>query len=256
VLADPYDAILLDLDGVLYRWPDAIPGAAVAVAALREAGKRLAFVTNNSSRTPEEVAERLASVGVRAEPKEVVTSAIATAAALGERGVRSAFVIGERGLVVALRDEGIRVVDEPGEDVGVVVVGFDRGVTYRKLKDASVLVARGVPLIASNADASFPAASGEAWPGAGALVAAIETTTGATAELIGKPEAPLMELALDAAGGGLPLVVGDRLDTDVAGAARLGWDSVLVLTGSTRREDVGRSDWKPTFVVDSVADLV
>jgi glycerol-1-phosphatase len=256
VLADPYDAILLDLDGVLYRWPDAIPGAAVAVAALREAGKRLAFVTNNSSRTPEEVAERLASVGVRAEPKEVVTSAIATAAALGERGVRSAFVIGEGGLVVALRDEGIRVVDEPGEDVGVVVVGFDRGVTYRKLKDASVLVARGVPLIASNADASFPAASGEAWPGAGALVAAIETTTGATAELIGKPEAPLMELALDAAGGGLPLVVGDRLDTDVAGAARLGWDSVLVLTGSTRREDVGRSDWKPTFVVDSVADLV
>ena len=256
MLADPYDAILLDLDGVLYRWPEPIPGAADTIATLRDVGKRVAFVTNNASRTPEEVAERLASVGVNAEPREVVTSALATAASLGERGVRSAFVVGEGGLVVALQDEGIQVVDGPAEDVGVVVVGFDRGVTYTKLKDASVLVARGVPLIASNADASFPAPSGEAWPGAGALVAAIETTTGATAELIGKPEAPLLELALDVAGGGRPLVVGDRLDTDVAGAARLGWDSVLVLTGSTRREDVGRSDWKPTFVVDSVVDLV
>jgi ribonucleotide monophosphatase NagD (HAD superfamily) len=111
-------------------------------------------------------------------------------------------------------------------------------------------------LIASNTDASFPAPGGEAWPGAGALVAAIETTTGATAELIGKPEAPLLELALDAAGGGRPLVVGDRLDTDVEGAVRLGWDSALVLTGVARREDVERSDWKPTFVVDGVADLV
>jgi len=256
VLVDPYDAILLDLDGVLYRWPEPIPGAADAVATLRHVGKRVAFVTNNASRTPEEVAERLASVGVRAEPKEVVTSALATAAALSERGVRSAFVVGEGGLIVALQDRGIRVVDGSAEDVGAVVVGFDRRVTYTKLKDASVLVARGIPLIASNADASFPAPGGEAWPGAGALVAAIQTTTGATAELIGKPEAPLLELALDAAGGGRPLVVGDRLDTDVAGAARLGWDSVLVLTGSTRREDVGRSDWKPTFVVDSVTDLV
>ena len=256
MLADPYDAILLDLDGVLYRWPEPIPGAADAVATLRDAGKRVAFVTNNASRTPEEVAERLASVGVRAEPTEVVTSALATAAALGGRGVRSAFVVGEGGLIVALQDEGIQVVDGSAEDVGAVVVGFDRDVTYSKLKDASVLVARGVPLIASNTDASFPAPGGEAWPGAGALVAAIETTTGATAELIGKPEAPLLELALDAAGGGRPLVVGDRLDTDVAGAVRLGWDSALVLTGVARREDVERSDWKPTFVVDGVADLV
>jgi HAD superfamily hydrolase (TIGR01450 family) len=170
--------------------------------------------------------------------------------------VRSAFVVGEGGLIVALQDEGIRVVDGSAEDVGAVVVGFDRGLTYTKLKDASMLVARGVPLIASNADASFPAPGGEAWPGAGALVAAIETTTGATAELIGKPEAPLLELALDAAGGGRPLVVGDRLDTDVAGAIRLGWDSALVLTGVARRGDVARSDWKPTFVVDGVADLV
>jgi HAD superfamily hydrolase (TIGR01450 family) len=256
VLAGPYDAILLDLDGVLYRWPEPISGAAEAVASLRDAGKRVAFVTNNASRTPEEVAVRLASVGVRADPAEVVTSALATASALGERGLRSAFVVGEGGLIRALEDEGIRVVDGSADEVGAVVVGFDRGVTYDKLKDASVLVARGVPLIASNADPSFPAPGGEAWPGAGALVAAIVTTTGAHAEVIGKPEAPLLELALRAAGGGRPLVVGDRLDTDVAGAVRLGWDSALVLTGATRREDVDASPWRPSFVVGSLADLV
>jgi len=256
VLAAPYDAILLDLDGVLYRWPEPIPGAADAVVTLREAGKGLAFVTNNASRTPDEVAERLSSVGVRAEPGEVVTSALAAASAVAERGVRSAFVVGEGGLIAALEDRGVRVVDGSARDVGAVVVGFDRGVTYDKLKDASVLVASGVPLIASNADASFPAPDGEAWPGAGALIAAIETTTGAKAEVIGKPEPPLLELALEVAGGGRPLVVGDRLDTDIAGAARLGWDSALVLTGVARREDVETAPWKPTFVVERLGDLV
>ena len=256
MLVAPYDAILLDLDGVLYRWPEPIPGAADAVVTLREAGKGLAFVTNNASRTPNEVAERLSSVGVRAEPGEVVTSALAAASAVAERGVRSAFVVGEGGLIAALEDRGVRVVDGSARDVGAVVVGFDRGVTYDKLKDASVLVAGGVPLIASNADASFPAPDGEAWPGAGALIAAIETTTGAKAEVIGKPEPPLLELALEAAGGGRPLVVGDRLDTDIAGAARLGWDSALVLTGVARREDVETAPWKPTFVVERLGDLV
>lgn len=255
MLADPYDAILLDLDGVLYRWPEPIPGAAEAVSALREAGKRIAFVTNNSSRTPSQVAERLASVGVDAKPDEVVTSALATAAMLSERGVRSVFVVGEEGLLEALVDVGISVVDAAAE-VDVVLVGFDRTADYTKLKDASVLVERGVSLVASNADPSFPAPGGESWPGAGALLAAIETTTGSRGEVVGKPEAPLFERALASTGGGRPLVVGDRLDTDIAGASRLGWDSALVLTGTTRREDVESSPWKPTFVVDDLAGLV
>ena len=255
MLADPYDAILLDLDGVLYRWPEPIPGAADAVAALRKAGKRIAFVTNNSSRTPAQVAERLASVGVEAEPEEVITSALATATILAERGTGSAFVIGEEGLLEALADVGIRVVKAPSDEVDAVVVGFDRGADYTKLKDAAVLVQRGVALVASNADPSFPAAAGESWPGAGALLAAIETTTGMRGEVFGKPEAPLFERALASAGGGRPLVVGDRLDTDIAGASRLGWDSALVLTGEARREDVESSPWKPTFVIADLADL-
>jgi glycerol-1-phosphatase len=255
VLADPYDVILLDLDGVLYRWPEPIPGAAEAVAALRKAGKRIAFVTNNSSRTPAQVVERLASVGVDAATEEVVSSALVTATILAERGTGSAFVIGEEGLVEALTDAGIRVVD-PSEEVDAVVVGFDRRADYTTLKEASVLVQRGVALVASNADPSFPAPGGESWPGAGALLAAIETTTGTRGEVFGKPEAPLFERALASAGGGRALVVGDRLDTDIAGASRLGWDSALVLTGDARREDVESSSWKPTFVVDDLSGLV
>lgn len=256
MLADPYDAILLDLDGVLYRWPEPIPGATEAVSALRKAGKRIAFVTNNSSRTPEQVSQRLASVGVAAKPEEIVTSALATATMLTQRGVRSAFVVGEEGLLGALADAGIRVVEASEDGVDVVVVGFSRGADYTKLKDASVLVERGVPLVASNADPSFPAPGGESWPGAGALLAAIETTTGTRGEVVGKPEPPLFERALASAGGGRPLVVGDRLDTDIAGASRLGWDSALVLTGDARREDVEVSPWKPTFVIDDLSGLV
>lgn len=255
MLADPYDAILLDLDGVLYRWPEPIPGAADAVVRLREAGKRLAFVTNNASPTPRQVVERLAAVGVGAEEDEVVTSAVATAAMLAEQGVDRVFVIGEDGLLQALADARIQIAADGSDPVDAVVVGFDRRADYTKLKDASVLIAQGARLVASNADASFPAPGGEIWPGAGALLAAIETTTGVRGEIVGKPEAPLMMRALATAGGGRPLVVGDRLDTDIAGAARLGWDSALVLTGVATRGDVDRSQWAPTMVVDSLADL-
>jgi glycerol-1-phosphatase len=255
VLADPYDAILLDLDGVLYRGPEPIAGAPQAVERLRAAGKRVAFVTNNSSRTPGRVAERLASVGIRAEPDEVVTSALATADLLAERGTRSAFVIGEDGLRTALANAGIELADGSDGSVDAVVVGFDRTADYRKLKDGAVLVERGASLVASNPDPAFPAPAGEAWPGAGALLAVIETTTGLRGEVVGKPHPPLLHRALERAGGGRPLVVGDRLDTDIAGAAGLGWDSALVLTGSTRREDLDASPWTPTHVVDSLADL-
>jgi HAD superfamily hydrolase (TIGR01457 family) len=255
VLAGPYDAILLDLDGVLYRWPEPIPGSVEAVAALRRAGKRLAFVTNNSSRTPEQVAERLAAMGIDASPSEVVTSAMATGALLAERGIRSAFVVGEDGLLKALADEGIRVIEGEGQ-ADAVVVGFDRGADYGKLKDASVLVERGALLVGSNPDPSFPAPGGEAWPGAGALLAVIEATTGVRGEVVGKPEPPLLRRALAAAGGERPLVIGDRLDTDIAGAVRLGWDAALVLSGATRREDVDGSPWRPTFVVEDLAALV
>src|SRR5207247_8437981 len=131
----------------------------------------------------------------------------------------------------ALAAVGILVVDEPSAGADLVVVGWDRSVDYDKLRNASLLVERGARLVATNADASYPAPDG-LWPGAGAILAAITTTTGATPDaVVGKPNPPLFEAAAARAGGGRSLVVGDRLDTDVAGAAGLGWDSLLVLTG-------------------------
>jgi glycerol 3-phosphatase-2 len=261
VIVDRYDAFLFDLDGVLYRGSEPIPAAAEALEGIRRRGKRVAFMTNNSARTPDEVAAHLASVGVAAAVEEVETSALATARLLTDRGVGSAFVLGERGLTTALRDASIALVDDATakEDAAdAVVVGLDRGLTYDRLRDAAVLVAAGASFVASNADASFPAEDGVAWPGAGAIVAAIETTTGVRADVVGKPHAPLLRAALARAGGGVPLVIGDRLDTDIAGAAGLGWDSLLVLTGISTRADVDHqpTSLRPTYVAEDLRVLV
>ena len=254
-LPERSDAFLFDLDGVLYRGADPIPGAPEAVAALREAARGIAFVTNNSARTPAAVAERLVAAGVEASPEEVVTSAGATAELLAGRGCRSAFVIGEEGIRRALADAGVELRDGEPERVDAVVVGWDRGADYAKLRMASVLVERGAAFVGTNGDASWPAPDGTLWPGAGALLAAVATTTGAKPEIVGKPNAPLFHAAHARAGGGRPLVVGDRLDTDVAGAATLGWDSLLVLTGITRREDLEHAAVRPTYVADDLSIL-
>jgi HAD superfamily hydrolase (TIGR01457 family) len=255
MLSDRYDAFLFDLDGVLYRGADPVPHAPEALAALRARGKHIAFVTNNSSATPEGVAARLRSVGVPADPGEVETSAITTAHLLADRGVRTAFVVGEEGVRSALAERGIEVRDGAPDAVDVVVVGLDRQADYTKLRTAAVLIEAGAALVATNADASFPAADGQVWPGAGALLAAIVATTGATPEVVGKPEPPLLEAALRRAGGGVALLIGDRLDTDVAGAVRLGWDSLLVLTGITDRPTLARSPTRPTYVADDLRGL-
>ena len=254
ILADRYEAFLFDLDGVLYRGFEPIPGAAEAVDRLRGLGKRVAFVTNNSSRTPEAVAKALNAVGVQAHPDEVETSALATADLLVSRGVADAFVVGEQGVREALRGVGIALAAADADLSESVVVGWDRHADYAKLRTASLLVERGAWLVATNADASYPAPDGR-WPGAGALLAAIETTTGIQAEIVGKPHPPILRSALARAGGGRPLLIGDRLETDIAGAAGLGWDSLLVLTGITRRDDLVGSQIVPTFVGDDLSVL-
>jgi len=253
-IADAHDAFLFDLDGVLYRDDQPVPMAAEAVARLRGAGKRLAFVTNNSSRTPESVAARLTSVGIPAGAQEVETSAMATAELLGGRGVRTAFVVGEEGVRRALADGGIALVKASDSVPDVVVVGLDRAADYAKLAAASLFVERGAALVATNADASYPAPEG-LLPGAGAILAAVTTATGAVAEVVGKPHAPLLRAALDRAGGGRPLVIGDRLDTDVEGAIALGWHSLLVLTGVTTRADLETSLARPTYVGEDLLAL-
>src|SRR5439155_16185437 len=148
------------------------------------------------------------------------------------------------GVREALQQVGIRLVDGEPDRTDLEVIGWDRAVDYAKLRTASLLVERGARLIGTNPDASYPAPDG-LWPGAGALLAAVTTTTGATPTIVGKPGRPLFEAAAEAVGASRPLVVGDRLDTDVAGAAAMGWESLLVLSGASRPGGLIRGDVLP-----------
>ncbi len=255
MIAEAYGAFLLDLDGVLYRGDRPVASAPGAVESLRSLGKRLAFVTNNSSRTPEAVVAHLASVGIDAAPGEVETSALTTAATLRDRSVRRAAVIGEEGLRSALSSAGIELV--PAEaDPDAVVLGWDRHVTYDDLRDASLAVQRGAALYASNDDVSYPAPDGYTWPGAGAILAALEAASGVQAEVFGKPNPPILRAALDRAGGGRPLVVGDRLETDIEGAAAVGWVAALVLPGISTRAEAEAAAHPPTYVLEDLSGLL
>ncbi len=256
MLAARYDALLFDLDGVLYRGEEPVPGAPETIGALREAGARIVFLTNNSSRTPEQVSTKLGAMGMPSAPAEVVTSATATADLLAVRGGGTTFVMGGDGVVGALTDAGLHVLDGEPEAVDLVVVGIDDDLTYERLRTACLLVHRGARFVATNADPTFPGPRGELWPGAGALVAAITTATGVEAEVVGKPHAPLFHAALRRGGGTNPLVIGDRLDTDIAGAAALGWDSLLVLSGVAAETEVADSPYRPTFVAPDVRALL
>ena len=251
-----YDALLFDLDGVVYRGDDPVPGAAEVLQQLRTAGATIRFLTNNSARTPDQVAERLIRMGMKADPGEVVTSAGATAALLRREGVTgSAFVIGERGIRTALADIGIEVVEGAPERADLVVVGWDRELTYDRLRTAALLIQRGARLVATNADATYPAPDG-LWPGGGAILAAVVTATGAKPTVVGKPSRPMFEAAVEAVGATRPLVIGDRLDTDVAGAAAMGWDSLLVLTGASRSEDLLLASALPTYLAPGLQVLL
>jgi glycerol 3-phosphatase-2 len=256
MIVDRYDTVLFDLDGVLYRGHEPVDGAADTVAALRTLGKRIGFVTNNSSRTPDAIARQLRSLGVDARPDEIETSALATAALLHSRAVASAFVIGGDGLRIALADVDVRVVERGSDHADTVVVGIDPSFVYADLATASWLIQHGAALMASNSDATYPGADGVTLPGAGAIVAAVETATGATAEVVGKPHAPIFREALRRAGGERPLVVGDRLDSDIEGARRLGWDSALVLTGINTEQDARATGIEPTYVVERLGLLI
>jgi glycerol-1-phosphatase len=249
VLLERYDALFVDLDGVVYRGDQLIPGVGDFLDLVRSTGTFVLFLTNNSSKTPEQVAEKLRVMGVVTTSREILTSALATASMLERERTNdaTAFVIGERGIREALRGIGIRLLDGEPEHVDLVVVGWDRSADYGKLRTASLLVQRGARLIATNSDASYPAPDG-LWPGAGALLAAVTTTTGATPTIVGKPARPLFEAAAMATGASNPLVVGDRLDTDIAGAAGVGWDSMLVLTGAARPADLPIAKHLPTYL--------
>lgn len=255
-MSDPagaaYSGVVIDLDGVCYLGDEPIDGASDAVAELRAAGIGVAFATNNATRTPEQTADKLRSLGFEADADEVVSSAVA-AAEMIEPGTRC-FVIGMRGLRDALRARGCEVVDDPDE-AEAVVTGLDRELTYDKLVAGTRALVAGARFVASNTDSSFPSPDGIK-PGAGVIVAALETATGRSAEVAGKPASGLFTAAAERLPDGDLLMIGDRIGTDLTGADALGWDTALVLTGVTERADVEDADIEPTYVADDLASLV
>ncbi len=228
--------VICDLDGVVYRGSRAISGAAEALIELQQAGFNLLFCTNNSSRTPREVAEVIESVtGFRASPSQVLGSAMAAATLLaGEKPLT--YVMGGNGILAALAEVGVEST-EAGDEAQAVVVGIDMALSYERLRQASQAAANGARLIATNDDPTYPAEDGF-WPGAGSMVAAVETASGKKAEVAGKPHRPMRDLIRSHLIPGPVWVVGDRPDTDLALAhAEAGWRSILVLTGVVARPD-------------------
>lgn len=239
-LAQRYDLALVDLDGVAYRGHEPIDGAAEGLDGARGAGMRVVFVTNNASREPEQVADQLVGLGIPTAPHEVMTAAQAAAELLATRvpaGER-VLVVGGAGLLTAVRAKGYDVVVSADDDPVAVVQGFAPELGWAQLAEAAYAVQRGAWHVASNLDLSLPTARGFA-PGNGSLVGAVRAATGVEPASAGKPSPTMYHLAVQRAGARAPLVVGDRLDTDLAGARSGDIPGLHVLTGvSSARDDV------------------
>jgi glycerol 3-phosphatase-2 len=254
-----YDVALLDLDGVVYIGGTAIPGAAEALHKADAAGMRLAYVTNNAYRTPAAVAALLTSLGVPATAEDVVTSAQAAARLLAERLPAGApvLVIGGSGLRMALRERGLRPVSTAADKPRAVVQGYAPDISYSMLAEGGLAVAAGALFVASNGDLTIPGRRGIA-PGNGSLIQVVATATGVKPLVAGKPEPPLHRESVLRTGARHPLVVGDRLDTDIEAAHRVGADSLLVLTGVTSPAGVvlAPPSQRPTYLAEDLAGLL
>ena len=258
-LLQRYDQVILDLDGCVWIGDRQVDGSVAAVAALREAGKRVAFVTNNSWHPGEEHVTRLWSLGIQASLADVVTVGGAMQHLLAEtRSGRTAFVIGRESLRRHVADAGLKVLNgtDLASRVDVVVVGGTDDVDYDDLRNATLAVRRGAELLGTARDPTLPMPDGF-WPGTGAILAAVETASESTALIVGKPKPQLFLTALDRLGEGRTLVVGDRLDSDVAAAAAAGLDAALVLSGGATAEDAAAApDPGPVAVAQTLGELV
>ena len=256
---EPYDQLILDLDGCVWVGDEPTPGAVEAVEALRSAGKRVAFVTNDPRRAGEDYVAKLWRIGIRASLDDVVTVGGAMQHVLAERHAgRTAFVIGTESMHRHVTDAGLRVMN--GTDLAsraeVVVVAGTDDLVHDDLRNAVLALSRGADFLATSRDPTYPTPEGP-WPGTGAILAAVEYASGRRAAIVGKPEPQLFATALDRLGPGRTLVVGDRLDADVAAAARAGIDAALVLTGGTSAEEAETApEPRPAFVAETLAALV
>ena len=246
---------LIDMDGVMYRGTEVIPGAREFIAHLDETRTPYLFLTNNSAYAGLDVVAKLKKFGIPTTVEHVYTSALATAQFVAEQKPRgTAFVIGEGGLLNALNQVDYAVGSEAAD---YVIVGEGRTMNFEVMEKAHRLIQNGAKLVSTNADTWCPTDSGPR-PGCGAIVALLEAATGKTAYHVGKPNPFMMRLARKRIGLRTDEVtmIGDTMDTDIRGAVDLGFRSVLVLTGSSTLEDLENYPYRPTIVADSIADLL
>lgn len=257
-LADRFDGLLIDLDGVVWVGREPVPGSVEALRALLEAGKRIAFVTNNPGRLPQAYAERLRELGVAVGPEQIVTAGMVAARLAGEAAGAdgSAFVLGDAPLKEMVAARGTRVLEgRDAEAADVVVVSGHGGFDYGELRTAKFALDRGARLVATSHDPTMPYPGGEL-PGTGAVLAAIQVASGKQATIAGKPERHLFEMAKEAVGEGRLAMVGDRISSDIDGGRSAGLETVLVLSGTTSREEAEAADPAPDHVVDDLAALL
>ena len=253
-----YDNVILDLDGCVWVGDACTPGAPEAIAELRGAGKRLAFLTNDSRHSPEEYVRKLWSLGIQASLEEVVTVGAAIQYFLADHERGSVYVIGSAALFRHVAEAGHRIVNgtEQASTADIVVIAGHDEFDFAELREATQAVLAGAEMIAADRDRIFPQEDGM-WPGSGAIVAALEYATERTARVVGKPAPQIFRTALDRLGNGRTLVVGDRLDADLQGAAAAGLDAAVVLTGvASAREARSASDPAPVAVADDLRALV
>jgi 4-nitrophenyl phosphatase len=248
-------AYLIDLDGTLYRGKEVISDAPDFIRWLEQTGRRYRYVTNNSTRTPEQVAEHLRGFGIPAETEHVLTTSMTVAKYIEADGKgKKVYMIGESGLRHALESAGLEITDT---DADYVVQGMDREFTYEKLKKASLLIQAGATFITTNIDKNLPTEEGM-MPGAGSLMIALQTATGVQPIVIGKPEARMIDLAIEELGVSKDqaVVVGDNLETDILAGVHAGVRTAMVLTGFSKREQVEAAEGKPTVIFENLTALM
>ncbi len=249
------DSFVLDMDGVLWHGSRPSPGMVEFFDRMRLRGMGYVLATNNSSRTVEQYVEKLANMGVQVSPKEVITSAYATAdylLTITKPGAK-VFAVGEIGLVTALESRGFLLTEDGAE---FVVVGLDRSFSYEKMAQALELIQKGAQYIGTNSDLTFPAADAIR-PGAGAMLAGISAASGVEPLIIGKPEPLMFQLALARLGTApeRTAMVGDRLETDILGGLNAGLRTILLLSGVTDRELLANSSIRPEWVLEDIRAL-
>ncbi|WP_394941290.1 HAD-IIA family hydrolase [Psychromicrobium sp. YIM B11713] len=258
-LISAFDALLSDLDGVIYAGPTAIPGAVDTLQSLHRAGLALGYVTNNASRTPAQVAQHLSDLGAPANAEQVFGSAQAGAALLAEQVSPGATVLvtGSQALIAEVKSQGLTVVSSADDRPDAVIQGFDPSLGWKDLAEASFAISAGAVWIATNTDLTIPQARGIA-PGNGSLVSAVSNATGKTPIVAGKPQAAMFKLAARRLGASRPLMVGDRLDTDILGGNNAGMPTALVLTGidSAWHALIARSAERPSYLLPDLPGLL